>query len=61
MSDHSRPLIAVTGATSKQGRSVATSLLKSGRFRVRALTRDAGSVQARNLAEMGAEIVTASQ
>lgn len=61
MSDTSKPLIAVTGATSKQGRSVATSLLKSGRFRVRALTRDAGSVQARNLAEMGAEIVTASQ
>lgn len=60
MSGTSKPLIAVTGATSKQGRSVATSLLKSGRFRVRALTRDTGSAQARNLAGMGAEIVTAS-
>jgi uncharacterized protein YbjT (DUF2867 family) len=55
-----KPLIAVTGATGKQGRSVATSLLKSGKFRVRALTRNPGSREARNLAGMGAEIVAAS-
>ncbi|MFF0269974.1 NmrA/HSCARG family protein [Kribbella sp. NPDC004536] len=51
-------MIVVAGATSKQGRSVVTSLLESERFRVRALTRDAGSAQARNLARMGAQIVT---
>ncbi|MFI0898134.1 NmrA/HSCARG family protein [Streptomyces sp. NPDC020983] len=58
MSDAGKPLIVVAGATSKQGRSVVTSLLGSGRFRVRALTRAAGSAQARSLAGMGAQIVT---
>lgn len=58
MSATGKPLIVVSGATSKQGRSVAASLLESGRFRVRALTRNAGSSEARNLATMGAEIVT---
>ena len=58
MSDARKPLIVVAGATSKQGRSVVASLLGSGRFRVRALTRAADSVQARNLARMGAQIVT---
>jgi uncharacterized protein YbjT (DUF2867 family) len=57
MSATGKPLIVVSGATSKQGRSVAASLLGSGRFRVRALTRNAGSPQARNLARTGAEIV----
>lgn len=56
MAETSKPMIVVAGATSKQGRSVTTSLLGSGRFRVRALTRDAGSPQARILAGMGAEI-----
>lgn len=59
MSDSRKPLIVVTGATSKQGRSVVTSLLGSGRFRVRALTRNAGSTRARTLAAMGAEVATA--
>lgn len=58
MSATSKPLIVVSGATSKQGRSVATSLLESGMFRVRALTRNADSYQAQNLATMGAEICT---
>ena len=58
MSDASKPLIVVAGATSKQGRSVVTSLLDSGRFRVRALTRSADSVQAKSLAEVGAQVVT---
>ena len=51
-----KPLIAVYGATSKQGRSVAGTLLRSGRFQVRILTRDRGSKEARNLALLGAEI-----
>ncbi|HEY1138755.1 MAG TPA: NmrA/HSCARG family protein [Lysobacter sp.] len=54
-----KPLITVAGASSKQGRSVATSLLASGRYRVRALTRRADSAPIRHLAKLGAEIVVA--
>lgn len=54
---HEKPLIAVVGATSKQGRSVATTLLGSQRFRVRALTRNSNSPAARALKGLGAEIV----
>lgn len=53
-----KPLITVVGASSKQGRSVATSLLASGRYRVRALSRRTDSLPIRQLAELGAEIVT---
>jgi uncharacterized protein YbjT (DUF2867 family) len=60
MSATTKPLIVVAGATSKQGRSVVSSLLHSKQFRVRALTRDGGSAQARHLAQMGAELVTAA-
>lgn len=51
-----KPLIAIYGATSKQGRSVATTLLQSGHFQVRALTRNRDSKEARNLVLLGAEI-----
>ncbi|WP_431273986.1 NmrA/HSCARG family protein [Variovorax ureilyticus] len=54
-----KPLITVAGASSKQGRSVASALLASGRYRVRALTRRAESALMRQLAERGAEIVVA--
>ena len=54
-----KPLITVTGAASKQGRSVAAALLDSGRYRVRALTRRADSAPMRQLAERGADIVVA--
>jgi NmrA-like family len=53
-----KPLVAVYGATSKQGRSVAVTLLASGRFRVRAITRNRDSTEARSLASLGAEIAT---
>lgn len=46
-------LILVTGATGKQGKAVATSLLENG-WRVRALVRDRG--KALELTHMGAEI-----
>ena len=59
MSTEHKPLIAVVGATSKQGRSVATTLLGSGRYRVRALTRNRTSPEAQKLAKLGAEIVVA--
>jgi uncharacterized protein YbjT (DUF2867 family) len=51
-----KPLIAVVGASSKQGRSVASALLASGRYRVRALGRNAVSAPMLRLAERGAEI-----
>ncbi|MBY5672039.1 NmrA/HSCARG family protein [Rhizobium leguminosarum] len=58
MSAHEKPLIAIAGATSKQGRSVAAVLLQSQRFRVRALTRKKDSPEALRLEKLGAEIVT---
>jgi len=57
MADTSKPLISVVGASSKQGRSVAESLLDSGCYRVRALTRRLDSEPARTLAVKGAEVV----
>lgn len=60
MSAHEKPLIAIAGATSKQGRSVAAALLQSQRFRVRALTRKKDSPEALRLEKLGAEIVTVS-
>ncbi len=57
--DTSKPLITVVGASSKQGRSVAESLLDSGRYRVRALTRRRDSQPAQILAKKGAEVVVA--
>lgn len=58
MSSNDKPLIAIVGATSKQGRSVAATLLRSERFRVRALTRKKDSPEALSLEKLGAEIVT---
>src|SRR5438552_4497807 len=55
----SLPLITVAGASSKQGRSVAGTLLDSGRYRVRALARSSDSAPMRELAQRGAEIVVA--
>lgn len=56
MSNESKPLVTVVGATSKQGRSVTRTLLESGRYRVRALTRNVNSFEARSLAAQGAEL-----
>lgn len=57
MTENNKPLIAVVGATSKQGRSVTQSLLESQQFRVRALTRNRSSLEAKKLEKLGAEIV----
>ncbi|AKT38700.1 NmrA/HSCARG family protein [Chondromyces crocatus] len=57
MPSNSKPLITIVGATSKQGRSAARSLLQSGRYRVRALTRNTDTPEASRLAEQGAELV----
>jgi NmrA-like family len=57
MSSNSKPLIAIVGALSKQGRSIAHTLLQSGRYRVRALTRRMDAPEAQGLARQGAELV----
>jgi uncharacterized protein YbjT (DUF2867 family) len=54
MSSHARKLIAVIGATGRQGGSVVHALQAGGHFRVRALTRN--PIQHRALAE---EVVAA--
>jgi hypothetical protein len=53
-----KPLITIVGALSKQGRSAAQTLLKSGRYRVRALTRRVDSPEAQSLARQGAELMS---
>jgi len=58
MSSDSKPLITVVGASSKQGRSVAHTLLQSGRYRVRALARRTDTPEAQSLLRQGAELVT---
>jgi len=51
--------VVVTGATGKQGGAVARGLLKRG-HKVRAVTRDPNSSQAKTLADAGATLVAAS-
>lgn len=52
-----RPLVLVTGATGAQGGSVARHLLRSGRWAVRAVTRDPRSAAAAALTALGADVV----
>src|SRR5882757_2799516 len=54
-----RLTVAVTGSTGKQGGAVARGLLERG-HKVRAVTRDPNSSQAKSLASAGASLVTAS-
>jgi hypothetical protein len=58
MSQLGKPLITIVGALSKQGRSAAHTLLQSGRYRVRALTRRVDSPEAQSLARQGAELMS---
>lgn len=57
MSPNQKPLITVVGALSKQGRSVVRTLLESQRYEVRALTRRVDSPQARELENLGAQLM----
>ena len=56
-----KKIIAVLGATGAQGGGLARAILhdKASPFKVRAVTRDAGSDKAKELAALGAEVVTA--
>ncbi len=57
----SQKTIAVVGATGAQGGGLVRAILAdpSGGFTARALTRDAGSPKAKELARLGAEVVAA--
>jgi len=57
MANENTPLITIVGATSKQGRSATHTLLESGRYRVRALTRNVDSPQSKSLERQGAELL----
>lgn len=54
-----KKIIAIVGATGAQGGSLAHAILsdKNSEFAVRALTRDPDSPKAKELAEMGAEMI----
>lgn len=57
MTEKNKPLITITGVLGKQGYSAAQTLLKSGRYRIRGITRRIDSPEARNLMELGAELI----
>lgn len=52
------PLITIVGVLGKQGRSAAHTLLQSGRYRVRGITRRVESPEALHLVEQGVELVS---
>ena len=53
-----KPLITIVGILGKQGRSVAKTLLETGQYRVRGITRRIDSEEAISLAEKGVELVS---
>jgi uncharacterized protein YbjT (DUF2867 family) len=57
MTQRNKPLITITGILGKQGYSAARTLLQSGNYRVRGITRRINSPEANELAKQGAELV----
>lgn len=57
MSGNRKPCISVLGGLSKQGRSVATSLLQSNRYDVQIFSRNVTSSLAEEFERMGAKLV----
>jgi uncharacterized protein YbjT (DUF2867 family) len=57
-----KKIIAVIGATGAQGKGLIQSVLndENGEFRIRAITRNANSDKARELAKQGVEVVEAN-
>jgi uncharacterized protein YbjT (DUF2867 family) len=58
MSYEYKPHITITGVLGKQGYSAARTLLESGRFRVRGITRRTDSALGLSLVKQGAELVS---
>ena len=58
MMHNKKPLITIVGVLGKQGLSAAHSLLGSGRYRVRGITRRTDSPEAINLIKQGVELVS---
>ncbi|CAG8448043.1 10643_t:CDS:2 [Dentiscutata heterogama] len=54
-----KPLVVVSGATGAQGGSVVNSLLATGKYRIRALTRKPESDKAKALVAKGVEVFKA--
>ncbi|KNE62263.1 hypothetical protein AMAG_07499 [Allomyces macrogynus ATCC 38327] len=52
-----KPVIAVVGATGVQGGSVVSTLMRTGQWTVRALSRDPRSDRARELAGKGVDVI----
>ena len=55
-------IIAVVGATGSKGGGLVRAILndRNSEFKVRAITRNAGSEKAKELQKMGAEVVEAN-
>ena len=53
-----KPLITIVGILGKQGLSAARTLLASGKYRVRGITRRIDSPEALTLAQQGVELVS---
>lgn len=58
LTQHDKPLITIVGVLGKQGLSAARTLVESGRYRVRGITRRVDSTEAKRLAEQGVELVS---
>lgn len=58
MKPKEKPLITIVGVLGKQGRSAATTLIQSGRYRIRGITRRVDSPEAVRLVEQGVDLVS---
>jgi uncharacterized protein YbjT (DUF2867 family) len=58
MTNESKPLVLVTGGTGKQGGGAVAALLAANKTRIRVLTRDPKSPNARRLAQAGIELAS---
>ena len=53
------PILTVVGATGAQGSSIVSHALKTGTYKVRAITRNTTSAKAKALEAQGVEVVSA--
>lgn len=54
------PIITIVGVLGKQGKSVAKTLISSGKYKVRGITRRINSPEALQLAKQGVELINLS-